>query len=116
MTNYVSGYAIIIIILAALPFSAEAKRFKWDCTYSKYASPEGVKNIGDFKIEFAFDDITEKAVMIGNNGLADLDIHAGSYGVTFMEKLRTGAVETTTITNNGSSIHSRHTTTGDDEI
>ena len=99
---------LLSIILIFFPFQAEAKRYKFDCTYSQYASPEGPKNVDGFKLEFHFDDITGKAVLIGNSGVSDVDAHAGNLAVTFMKELNDGVVQTTTITNDGSSIHSRH--------
>ena len=40
----------------------------------------------DFKLEFLVDDVAEKAVVVGNAGMSDVDLHSGSLGVTFMEK------------------------------
>jgi hypothetical protein len=48
--------------------------------------------------------------------VSDIDTHVGSYGVTFMEKLETGVVQTTTIANSGASAHSRHTIFPDKKI
>jgi len=48
-------------------------------------------------------------VMIGNNGVSDVDAHTGNLGVTFMERLNGGVIQTTIIANNGNSVHSRHT-------
>jgi hypothetical protein len=50
----------------------------------------------EFKLEFVADD-TGKAVLVGNMGVSDVDLHVGSYGVTFMKKLETDVVQTTTI-------------------
>jgi hypothetical protein len=74
---------------------ATAKSYRWSCTYTKYASPEGLKSASDFKMEFAFDDVTGKAVMLGNNGFTDVDVHVGTSAISFMEKLETGAVQST---------------------
>jgi hypothetical protein len=41
----------------------------------------------------------------------NVDLHTGSLGVTFMEKLGSGVVQTTTIANGGISVHSRNTVT-----
>jgi hypothetical protein len=60
-------------------------------------------------LEFALDNLTGKAVIIGNLGMSDVDIFSGSDGLTFQEKLRTGAIQTTTIARDGRSVHSRHT-------
>jgi hypothetical protein len=51
-------------------------------------------------------------VIIGNQGVADVEVHRGGLGVTFMEKLDGGVVQTTTVANNGQSVHSRHTIMG----
>ena len=108
MPKWLTARFVVAGLLAFVPFEAEAKRYKFDCSYSRYASPEGLKTAEGFQLEFAFDDITGKAVMIGNNGVADVDAHSGSLGITFMEKLNGGVVQTTTIANDGGSIHSRH--------
>ena len=91
--------------------SASAKSLRWSCVYTQRASPEGLVK-EDFKLEFAFDDITGKGVIIGNQGVSDVEVHGGSVGVTFMEKLGGGVVQTTTVANDGKSVHSRHTVVG----
>jgi hypothetical protein len=102
----------LALTLAAAIFvgssSASAKSLRWSCVYTQRASPEGLAK-EDFKIEFAFDDITGRGVMIGNQGVSDLEVHRGAFGVTFMEKLDGGVVQTTTVASDGKSVHSRHT-------
>ena len=100
---------LLLSIMLAFPFVAEAKRYRYDCAYPKYATPDGLKNSDGFELEFAVDDITGKAVMIGNNGVSGVDAHTGNLGVTFMERLNGGVIQTTIIANNGNSVHSRHT-------
>ncbi|WP_161849249.1 hypothetical protein [Bradyrhizobium sp. CCBAU 051011] len=58
------------------------------------------------------DTVTRKAVIIGNAGMSDVEAVGGSQGITFQEKLGSGAVQTTTIAKDGSSVHSRHTLIG----
>jgi hypothetical protein len=99
---------MLVALLCGLASSAIAKNLRWNCVYSAYASPKGMAK-QEFKLEFIADDITGKAVMVGNAGMADVDLHSGSYGVTFMEKLGSGVVQVTTIANDGDSVHSRHT-------
>jgi hypothetical protein len=70
------------------------------------AKPDGLFK-EEFKLEFIADDVTGKAVMVDNAGMTDVDLHAGSYGVTFMEKLGTGAVQMTTIASSGARVRSR---------
>jgi hypothetical protein len=62
------------------------------------------------------DDIIGVAVMIGNAGTSDVVMHVGFLGVTFMEKLGSGAVQTTTINEGGGSVHSRHSMPDDKKM
>ena len=90
------------------PTTAHAETLRWKCDYTSIASPTGLA-AGKFSLEFAADTITGKAVMIGNDGMADVAVVSGNQGITFQETLGSGAVQTTTITKDGSSVHSRHT-------
>jgi hypothetical protein len=108
-------YDTAALTLAAAIFagssSAPAKSLRWSCVYTQRASHQGLAK-DDFKLEFAFDDITGRGVIIGNQGVSDVDVHRGPLGVTFMEKLDGGVVQTTTVANDGKSIHSRHSIVG----
>ena len=99
----------ISLLAATTPLSA--KGYKWNCSYSQRSSAEGLVT-DTFKLEFAYDDATQKAVMIGNNGFADVEFQGGRLGVSFLEKLSTGVVQTTTIAQDGTRVHSRHTIMG----
>lgn len=91
--------------------TAQAETLRWNCTYQTIAKPEGVGR-ELFKLEFAMDSLTKRAVLLGNNGMSDVEVYTGSQGITFQEKLPTGAVQTTTISKDGSSVHSRHSLMG----
>jgi hypothetical protein len=93
------------------PPDAMAKSYKWNCVYTQRASPQGLVD-DRFNLEFAFDDFTRKAAIIGNQGVADVEVHVGQQAVTFMEELNGGVVQTTTVANDGKSVHSRHTIIG----
>jgi len=101
--------AFAIATIAADPSNAETLR--WSCTYAKIATPAGVR-ADTFALEFVLDTLTKKAVMIGNAGVADIDAFSGNQGITFQERLGSGAVQTTTIAKDASSVHSRHTMIG----
>ena len=45
----------------------------------------------NFRMEFAFDDTTKKAVLIGNQGVADVELHSGNHGVTSWNDCREGS-------------------------
>jgi hypothetical protein len=106
--------ALLFIVSAAIvgaSATAAAKTSKWNCLFKLRAAAEGLFR-DDFRMEFSYDDVTGKAVMIGNQGLADVEIHMGPSGVTFSEKLTGGVVQTTTVANDGRSVHSRHSIIG----
>ena len=106
-----SALSVMVAAMAVLASPALAKNFRWICTPPVFANPEGVTK-QEFKLEFIADDIAQKSVVVGNAGMSDVDLHTGSSGVTFMEKLGSGVVQTTTIANGGASVHSRHTVDG----
>jgi hypothetical protein len=110
MTNATAWLTATLMLLGFLP-SAMAKSHTWQCVYTQRASPDGLAN-DNLSLEFAVDDITGKAVIIGNLGVADVEAHHGSSSVTFIERLNTGVVQTTTIAKDGRSVHSRHTIFG----
>ena len=87
---------------------AHAETLRWKCNYRSNVSPTGLA-AEKFSLELALDTITWKAVIIGNHGKSDVAAVRGDQAITFEETLDSGAVQTTTITKNGSSVHSRHT-------
>jgi hypothetical protein len=62
----------------------------------RQASPAGIETDAHLQLDFVFDDVTRKAMVFGSNG-SDFDVHIGSVAISFMEKLETGAVQTTVI-------------------
>ena len=106
--------ALVLIVSAATmcaSATAAAKTSRWNCLFNLRAAAEGLFR-DNFRMEFAYDEVTGKAVMIGNQGVADVEVHMGPGGVTFSEKLIGGVVQTTTVANDGRSVHSRHSIIG----
>ena len=100
--------AFSLAILFALHSGGEAEAIRWVCNYGTIATPTGLKS-EKFKLEFALDTLTKRAVLIGNAGMSDVDAFNGDQGITFQEKLGSGAIQTTTISyKDGRSVHSRH--------
>lgn len=61
-------------------------------------------------LEFIYDDVTRKAQIVGNAGMAEVFPWIGEDGISFLELLPTGAVQSTTIDfRTGMAVHSRHT-------
>ena len=104
----------LFVALMLVYGTATAKGFRWSCTYSDKISPAG-KTDAHLQLDFVFDDVTRKAHVLGNNG-SDVDVHIGSLAISFMEKLETGAIQTTVITFAGDSTHSRHTLLSDKDL
>ena len=105
---------LLVIVLAATVGASStvaAKTSRWNCQFNLRAAAEGSFK-DDFRMEFTYDDVAGKAVMIGNQGVTDVEIHMGQSGVSFSEKLLSGVVQTTTVANDGRSVHSRHTIIG----
>jgi hypothetical protein len=112
MSKFIQGLALVIALASYGTTLAAAKDFRWSCTYSKTASPDRLQE-KNFKFEFTYDDLSRKGVVLGSTQ-ADADVHVGSAAVTFMEKLESGAVQTTTISSTGDSVHSRHSVVSED--
>jgi hypothetical protein len=94
-----SGFGIV---------SARAETLRWVCEYKTVVSPKGLSS-ELFQLEFALDTISKKSVLIGNAGVSDVTAYNGDQGITFQERLASGAIQTTTITHSdGKSVHSRH--------
>ena len=104
----------LFVALMLVYGTAMAKGYRWSCTYSTKVSPVG-KTDAHLQLDFVFDDVTRKAHVLGNNG-SDVDVHMGSLAISFMEKLETGAIQTTVITFAGDSTHSRHTLLSDKDL
>jgi hypothetical protein len=105
----------LIVALMLIYGTAMAKDYRWSCTYSEKASPAGIETDAYLKLDFTFDDVTRKAMVLGSDG-SNVDVHMGSLAVSFMEKLETGAIQTTVISLAGDSTHSRHTLLGDKDF
>jgi hypothetical protein len=90
----------------------KADTLRWVCKYDVMASPAGVQR-ESFRLEFALDSLTKKAVLIGNAGMSDVAVLNGDQAITFAETLGTGVIQTTSISHrDGKSVHSRHSILG----
>lgn len=67
----------------------------------------------DLSLKFTLDTNSSEAFMVGNAGVSKVSVHSGIYGLTFLEHLPAGAVQSTTITEGGNSVQSRHSMMGD---
>jgi hypothetical protein len=77
----------LIVALMLVYGTATAKDYRWSCTYSEKVSPAGIETDAYLHLDFAFDDVTRKAMVFGTNG-SDVDVHMGSLAISFNAEIR----------------------------
>ena len=99
-------YALILI--SFLPSYSFAETLV--CEFSRYHSPDetGLQTATGFEMTFRYDPITREAFMEGNGGISSVLLVNSYEGLSFLEILSTGAVQSTTVAMNGVAVHSRH--------
>ncbi len=95
--------------IAAMPASADTLEFV--CSFPTRADEDGVAS-QLFDLTFVVDTVSGDAFIRGNNGVASVAVMRGDFAITFLERLGSGAVQTTTISDTGDAVHSRHTILG----
>lgn len=88
---------------------AHAAVVSYHCSFPTYSDPSGLRDQVGFGFEIQYDDISHNAFIVGNVGMSPATPIVGSDSSTFIEVTPTGAVMTTTIDNEGATVHSRHT-------
>ena len=88
---------------------AESAVQRFTCVFDRHVSPDtnGVSNTDPLRFEFVVDGMGD-AFAVGKN-VYPVRFVIGYWGVTFLEELKSGAVQSTTIHTNGEAVHSRHT-------
>lgn len=99
----------IVTLLMFLPAHTHAKTLV--CEFPKYHSQDETRlqTASGFEMTFRYDLITREAFMEGNAGISSVVLKVGYDGLTFLEFLPSGAVQSTTVAKNGAAVHSRHT-------
>ena len=100
---------MIFIFLAALGEPSFAKVVNWTCSFPIVANPNGVMRDQDAKAQFTLDDVTGKAQLLGDNGAIDVAVIPGDRVMTFVARLPSGGIQTTSIDPAGHGVLSRHT-------
>ena len=100
---------LMLMFLLIQPIMASAKSYRFTCTFPLHVSKDtdGPSNDDPLKYEFTVD-ATGHGFAVSEN-VYPVEIITGSNGVTFLEKLTTGAVQSTTVLDGGDAVHSRHT-------
>ena len=108
-----AAFAFLFLGMAGVgTATAQKAPVKLTCTFDRQVDPESgaVSSAKNFSFEYTVDTVTGKAYMTGNNGVSEVHLVTGSEGMTFLEVLPTGAVQSTTVHHDtGDAVHSRHT-------
>lgn len=97
-------------ILIAHPTSAEVLSFV--CVFDRYCDDSVECGSSNLELDFKLDTLSGDAFVQGNTGLSPVAAYVGERGVTFSEKLASGAIQSTTATFAGPAVHSRHSIIG----
>ena len=106
---------LVLAFFGVLSFNVNATAITFLCDFPNYVSQTESINDNNFSLEFNYDTISKQAFMKGNLGLSEVIAISGSDGLSFIEILDTGVVQTTTLdmlSNKEQSVdavHSRHT-------
>ena len=95
----------LLVLATLLAQPAAAGILTWSCTVQKIDDEDAEP----LPLTFRLDTVTRRAIVVGNSGFADVQMHIGDDAFSFMETLDSGAVHTTTITRDGLALHSRNT-------
>lgn len=82
----------------------------YECWFERFHSldEDCIQVAKDFAMVFRLDTLSRDAFMEGHAGISPVLAFEGPRGITFLELLPTGAVQTTTIGADGSAVHSRN--------
>jgi hypothetical protein len=87
---------------------ASAKVLRWTCAYPRVSNANGVTGNQELTLVFTLDDVTGRAVAIGNAGKSEVEVFAAPTSITFLQRHSSGAIQVTSIDASGSSVQSRH--------
>lgn len=98
---------LLFLLAATLAAPASANEIMFNCLYERFCAAEKC-DAADFRLEFNVDKYGKSATMTGNNGVTQVAPFIGMQGISFVESLNSGAIQTTTVNFGGASVHSRH--------
>jgi hypothetical protein len=112
--SYRNFFVVPAVAIALLLFwdAAYAKVLRWTCAYPKVSNANGVTGDQELNLIFTLDDVTGRAIVIGNAGKSDAEVFAAPASITFLQRQSSGAIQVTSIDASGSSVQSRHRLVG----
>lgn len=106
--NFKWLFVLPLMSAFAVPTFLNAEVLTWDCNFASRVDANGVAT-EEMELVFKVDTVSKLAIMEGNAGLVDVDLHIGEEAFSFVEKVPNGSAQTTTITRDGLAVHSRNT-------
>jgi len=102
--KFAAGLAIVLC--SAMP--ATSAVITYECQFDYRIDLDG-KTEEPFPLTFKIDTTSHRAFMEGNVGIVDVEFFVGDEALSFIEKVASGAIQTTTIARDGWAVHSRNT-------
>ncbi|MEM7491465.1 MAG: hypothetical protein AAF390_20300 [Pseudomonadota bacterium] len=99
---------LLLAFLLCFPVAARAELHTWDCQFDRRVDEGGVAE-EQMRLIFVVDDTSNRISMTGNAGTIAVELHVGENVLSFVERVPSGAVHSTTISSDGSAVHSRNT-------
>ena len=107
-----SSITLIATVLCTTAFPAIGEAIRLVCDFASFSTPKDGLRSGEFGFLITWDNVTNDAFMTGNNGVAPLLVVPGDGLVTYIERVPSGTLNTTTVLSDGHAVHSRHTVMG----
>lgn len=105
--------AVALVLVAAEPGRADTLAFH--CVFEKFSDENAAQQRQDkpMELRYVVDTKAGKAYLVSDLGSNEVAMTTGSFGMTFIEILETGAVQTVTLNRStAQAVHSRHTLMG----
>lgn len=101
----------LLLVATLFAFNAQAKPVTFNCDFPLASNDEHGPKSQNFKFDIRYDTVTKKAVILGNNGHAELIVITGNQEqFTVIEIVPSGSLMSTTIAlPSYKAVHSRHT-------
>lgn len=98
----------LILSLLAFATKSYAEVLKWNCEFEIRIDADGAEN-ELMPLAFTVDTESHLAFMEGNVGVVEVEIFIGDEAFSFIQRITSGSLQTTTILRSGFAVHSRNT-------
>ena len=108
----------LLVLSAFFSNEVSAGEQKITCTFETFHQRDSLlrQKAFNFSLGFGWDEDEGSAYVLGNQGRNEVEVVRSPVGITFLEILATGVVQSTTVAPSGDAVHSRHTIIGNDLV